>query len=312
MPGIMKQALKNHLPNFLDWLDIEKGLSSKSQENYAHFLKQFFDWLEKNNLGDLTPQGLNEKHIWQYKVYLSRHRSLKRSTQNYYLIALRSFLNYFLEKGITSLPPDKIRLAREKEKQQIRFLKREQLEKFFDGPDTSTFLGLRDRAILETLFSTGLRIAELVSLNRDQIKIPKNSSEELEVVITGKGKRVRPVYFSPRSLDWLDRYLKERADTDPALFVTYRNYKTKAGANRISHRAIQTAFKKYAVRSGIPLDTTPHVMRHSFATDLLSQGVDIRTIQEFLGHKNIAATQIYAHLTSKQLKEIHKKFHSKI
>ncbi|KKT80677.1 MAG: Tyrosine recombinase XerC [Candidatus Azambacteria bacterium GW2011_GWA1_44_9] len=308
----MKESLKSHVPDFLDWLDIEKGLSSKSQENYAHFVKHFFDWLEKNKIGSITPQAIREEHVWKYKVYLSRHKSLKRSTQNYYLIALRSLLSYLMEKGITSLPPDKIRLAREKEKQQIRFLTKDQLKKFFDGPDTSTFLGLRDRAILEILFSTGLRIAELVNLNREQIKIPRNPSEELEIVITGKGRRVRPVYFSSRSLHWLNLYLKARTDTNPALLITYRNYKTKVDARRISHRTIQTAFKKYAVLSGIPLDTTPHVMRHSFATDLLSQGVDIRTIQEFLGHKNIAATQIYAHLTSKQLKETHKKFHSKI
>lgn len=308
----MKESLKSLVPDFLDWLDIEKGLSSKSQENYANFVKHFFDWLEKNKIGGITPKAITEGHIWKYKVYLSRHKSLKRSTQNYYLIALRSLLSYLMEKGITSLPPDKIRLAREKEDQQIRFLTKDQLKKFFDGPDTSTFLGLRDRAILEILFSTGLRIAELVNLNRDQIKIPKDTSEELEIVITGKGKRVRPVYFSPRSLHWLNLYLTERRDTNPALLITHRNYKTKIDARRISHRTIQTAFKKYAVRSGIPLDTTPHVMRHSFATDLLSQGVDIRTIQEFLGHKNIAATQIYAHLTSKQLKDIHKKFHSKI
>lgn len=308
----MKKSLKSYVPDFLDWLDIEKGLSSKSQENYAHFVKHFFDWLEKEGLGDITPRSITEKHIWKYKVYLSRHKSLKRSTQNYYLIALRSLLGYLLEKDITSLPPEKIRLAREKEKQQIRFLTRDQLKKFFDGPDTSTFLGLRDRVILEILFSTGLRIAELVALNREQIKIPKNPSEELEIVVTGKGRRVRPVYFSHRSLYWLSLYLKKRTDTDPALLITCRNYKTKTEVKRISPRTIQTAFKKYAVLSGIPLDTTPHVIRHSFATDLLSQGVDIRTIQEFLGHKNIAATQIYAHLTSKQLKEIHRKFHSKI
>ncbi|MBI2506642.1 MAG: tyrosine-type recombinase/integrase [Candidatus Colwellbacteria bacterium] len=308
----MKKSLKSYVPDFLDWLDIEKGLSSKSQENYAHFVKHFFDWLEKEGLGDITPRSITEKHIWKYKVYLSRHKSLKRSTQNYYLIALRSLLGYLLEKDITSLPPEKIRLAREKEKQQIRFLTRDQLKKFFDGPNTSTFLGLRDRVILEILFSTGLRIAELVALNREQIKIPKNPSEELEIVVTGKGRRVRPVYFSHRSLYWLSLYLKKRTDTDPALLITCRNYKTKTEVKRISPRTIQTAFKKYAVLSGIPLDTTPHVIRHSFATDLLSQGVDIRTIQEFLGHKNIAATQIYAHLTSKQLKEIHRKFHSKI
>ncbi|MDP3953634.1 MAG: tyrosine-type recombinase/integrase [bacterium] len=310
--ALPQKPLKSYMPDFLDWLDIEKGLSSKTQENYSNFLKHFFDWLDRNNLGEITPKNITEKYVWKYRVHLSRQRSLKRSTQNYYLIALRSLLGYLLEKDITSLPPDKIRLAREKEEKQVRFLTRDQLRAFFEGPDTSTFRGLRDRAILETLFSTGLRIAELVALNREQIKIPKVSSEELEIVVTGKGKRVRPVYFSPQSLHWLGLYLKKRSDTHPALFVTYRNYETKSGADRIAPRTIQTSFKKYAALSGVPLDTTPHVLRHSFATDLLSQGVDIRTIQEFLGHKNIAATQIYAHLTSKQLRETHRKFHSQI
>jgi len=307
----MKKPAQDYLSNFLDWLDIEKGLSSKTQENYNNFLKKFLDWLDENSLGNIFPEQISEKHIWDYRVHLSRRRSLKKSTQNYYLIALRSFLSYFSEKGITSLPPDKIQLARDKADKPVRFLTREKLETFFNGPDVKTFIGLRDRSILETLFSTGLRIAELAKLNREQIKFPQLSSEELELVVTGKGGRIRPVYFSKRALFWLKKYLKMRGDTHEALFITYRNYKTKSGANRISHRTIQTSFKKYAILSGIPIDTTPHVMRHSFATDLISQGVDIRTVQEFLGHKNIAATQIYAHLTSKQLKDIHKKFHGK-
>lgn len=307
----MQQPLTSYTSDFLDWLDIEKGLSSNTQKNYANFLNRFFNWLKENKLGAIQPKDLTEEHIWKYRVYLSRTKSLKRSTQNYYLIAIRSLLGYFSEKGITSLPPDKIRLAREKGDHQVRFLNREQLERFFGGPDTSTFQGIRDRAILEVLFSAGLRIAELVALDRDQVKVPKNASEELEVVITGKGGRVRPVYFSPRSLEALDAYLKERTDMEEALFVAYKNYRTKSGARRISARTIQAAFKKYATLSGIPTDTTPHVMRHSFATDMLGQGVDIRTVQEFLGHKNIAATQIYAHLTSKQLKEVHKKIHGK-
>jgi integrase/recombinase XerC len=305
----MEKPLEKHVNDFLDWLDIEKGLSSKTQENYAHFLTSFFRWLRQNNLNGMAPSELTQDHVWQYRLFLSRKKSLKKSTQNYYLIALRSLLTYFSEKVITSLPAEKVKLAREKEDRQIRFLDRRQMDKFFESPDLNTFEGTRDRAIIESFFSTGLRIAELVALDRQQIKIPR-SGEELEVVVKGKGGRIRPVYFSSRALEWLGKYLTQRSDTCPALFVTYGSFAKKTNARRISHRMIQAAFKKYAMVSGIPANTTPHVMRHSFATDLLTHGVDIRTVQEFLGHKNIAATQIYAHLTSKQLKDIHKKFHS--
>lgn len=307
--GLSSKPLPQHLQDFLDWLDIEKGLTSKSQENYARFLKKFFDWLQINNLQGLKPHELTPEHVWKYRVFLSRQESLKKSTQNYYLIALRSLLTYFTEKDITSLPPGKVKLAREKEERQVRFLTLDQLEKFFAAPNTSSFHGLRDRVILETLFSTGMRIAELVNLNREQVKIPQNLSDELEIAITGKGGRVRTVYFSQRTLEWLKKYLEARTDNHEALFITYRSEKKKIGARRILPRTIQTTFKRYAIKAGIPLTTTPHVMRHTFATDLLAQGVDIRTLQEFLGHKNIAATQIYAHVTSKQLREIHKKFH---
>ncbi len=308
-----QKPLPHYKQDFLDWLDIEKGLSSKSQQNYDRFLQRFFRWLQSNNLENITPRELTQEFVWKYRVFLSRHESLKKSTQNYYLIALRSLLTYFTEKDITSLPAEKVKLAREKEERQVRFLNLDQLEKFFAAPDTSTFHGLRDRAILETFFSTGLRIIELVSLNKEQIKIPQNASEELEeleVTITGKGGRIRTVYFSQRTLDWLSRYFKIRTDNHDALFITYASEKKKTNARRITPRTIQTMFKRATIKAGIPLNTTPHVMRHSFATDLLAQGVDIRTLQEFLGHKNIAATQIYAHVTSKQLREIHQKFHS--
>jgi site-specific recombinase XerD len=304
-----QKPIPQHLQDCLDWLDIGRGLSSKSQENYARFLKKFFDWLKKNKLQGLKPHELTPDHIWNYRLFLSRGESLKKSTQNYYLIALRSLLSYFTEKDIGSLPSDKVKLAREKEERQVRFLTLEQLEKFFSAPDTSTFHGLRDRAILETLFSTGLRIAELISLNKEQIKIPLGD-EELEVSVQGKGGRIRTVYFSQRTLQWLSQYLKARNDNHDALFITYLSEKKKTGTHRMSPRAIQTMFQHYVVKTGIPLSTTPHVMRHTFATDLLTQGVDIRTLQEFLGHKSITATQIYAHVTSQKLREIHQKFHS--
>lgn len=308
-----EKPLPQHFSDFLDWLEIEKGLSPKSQENYARFLKKFLDWLKINNLKELKPHELTPEHIRQYRLFLARkylskdRKPLKKSTQNYYLIALRAFLNYFAERDILSLPAEKIKLAKEKGEKEVRFLTLEQLEKLFSVPDISKIPGLRDRAILETLFSTGMRIGELVVLNREQIKI-KPEIKELELSIVGKGGRIRPVYFSERALFWLKKYLETRKDKEKALFINYRS--KKEAPRRLTARSIEKIIKKYAIIAGIPLTTTPHVMRHSFATDLLSQGVDLRNIQEFLGHKSIAATQIYAHVTSKQLREIHRKFHS--
>lgn len=301
------KPIPRHVPEFLDWLDIEKGLAARSQENYARFLKRFLDWLNVAKLQNLTPHELTPQHIWNYRVFLSRHsgKPLKRSTQNYYLIAIRALLNYFADHDILSLPAEKIKLAKDKEEKQVRFLNVEQLKKLFEAPNIKTKQGLRDRAILETFFSTGLRIAELVALNRNQIKL-NSQAEELELAITGKGGRTRTVYFSVRALDWLAQYLKTRQDTENALFVALAGKQL----GRITPRSIQKMIKKCAIKAGVPLFTTPHVMRHSFATDLLAQGVDLRTIQEFLGHKSITATQIYAHVTSKQLKDIHKRFHS--
>lgn len=331
----MNQSLKplpSHLSDFLDWLDIERGLASKSQENYSRFLKRFLDWLKTNGLEDVKPHELTADHIWKYRASLSRglsrsslrssaiplrapasspeknvKTSLKKSTQNYYLIALRALLTYFADRDILALPAEKIKLAKDKGDKEVRFLTIEQLEKLFSIPDTSTSPGLRDRAILEVFFSTGMRIAELVALRREQIKIDP-VTKDLELSIVGKGGRVRPVYFSERALTWLRQYLETRTDTDSSLFINYRA--PKDASRRLTPRSIEKMIKRYALLAGIPETTTPHVLRHSFATDLLGQGVDLRTIQEFLGHKNIAATQIYAHVTSKQLRDIHRKFHS--
>jgi len=328
----MKQSNKpipHHLNDFLDWLEIEKGLSSKTQENYSRFLKNFLDWLKKNKLDNLKPHELSPDHIWQYRVFLARQyvsrknqsfdklridpeqnrmgQSLKKNTQNYYLIALRSLLNYFADRDIISLPSEKIKLAKDKGDKQVRFLNIEQLEKLFSIPDTSKIYGLRDRVILETLFSTGMRISELTALNRDQIKI-KPGMTDLELIIVGKGERIRTVYLSQRTLFWLNKYLETRKDKEKSLFINYRSKRNTP--KRLTPRSIEKLMKKYAALAGLPLNTTPHVMRHSFASDLLAKGVDLRTIQEFLGHKSIAATQIYAHVTSKKLREIHRKFHS--
>ena len=315
-----QKPLPYHLNNFLDWLEIEKGLNSKSQENYARFLKKFLDWLKIKRLEDLKPHELSPKHIWQYRAYLARqyvkknqysqvdnNQNLKKTTQNYYLIALRSLLNFFADRDILSLPAEKIKLSKSKDGKIVNFLNLEQLHALFEAPDTSKIQGLRDRAILEIFFSTGMRIAELTGLNREQIKI-KPETEYLEIGIIGKGSNPRTVYFSERAIKWLRKYLEKRTDTNKALFVNHHS-KKKDSSTRLSHRAIQKNIKKYAIMTGLPLTITPHVMRHSFATDLLTQGVDFRTLQEFLGHKSPAATQIYAHVTSKRLRDIHRKFH---
>ncbi len=302
-----------HLSDFLDWLDIEKGLSSKSQENYGRFIKRFFFWLKVSKLEKLKPHQLTPEHIWKYRVFLSREYHpktkslLKRSTQNYYLIALRALLSYFSSKDIISLPSDKIKLPKDiKKEKTIRFLNLEQIKKLLSVPNVKKENGLRDRAILEILYSTGLRVAELTSLNREQIKI-KPGTKEIEVGIIGKGSRPRTVYLSERAIKWLDKYLKLREDKEKALFINYRS--KKDSSRRLTARAIEKIIKKYAISVGLPITTTPHVMRHSFATDLLNQGVDLRAVQEFLGHKNITATQIYTHVTNKRLREIHQKYH---
>lgn len=301
-----------HINDFLEYLDIEKGLSNKSQETYGRFLTKFSTWLRTNNLEKLLPHELTEEHIRKYRVFLSQSFSsatkepIKRSTQNYYLIALRNLLNYFTDRDILSLPSEKIKLIKEKERS-IKFLNLDQIEKLLSAPNTKTLTGLRDRAILESFFSTGLRIAELVVLNREQFTDIKNK-KDLELSIVGKGSHPRTIYFSERALFWLKKYLETRKDKEKALFINYKGPKKHAG-KRLGSRAIENLVKKYALMVGCPITTTPHVIRHSFATDLLTKGVDIRIVQEFLGHQNIATTQIYTHVTQPQLKEIHRKFH---
>lgn len=305
----------NYLIDFLDFSEIEKGLSSKTQENYTRFLRKFFSWLKEAKLEALRPSELTTEHIWQYKVYLSRHigpkthKTLKKTTQNYYLIALRSLLEFFVEKDVTSLPPSKVKLAKDKADKEIKFLTLNQLANLLSAPSAGTIIGLRDRSLLETLFSTGLRVAELAALNRDQLRI-KDETRDLEIAVVGKGSKIRTVYFSERAIKALRYYLKERKDMDDALFINYKRGGEKSSASRrLTVKSIEDIVKKYVIIAGLPVMATPHTLRHSFATDLLNQGVDLRTVQEFLGHSNIATTQIYTHVTNKQLRDIHRKVH---
>ncbi len=304
-----------YLVDFLDYCEIEKGLSSKTQENYTRFLHKFFTWLKDTGRESLKPASLSPEEIWSYKVYLSRHvdprtkKTLKKTTQNYYLIALRSLLEFFVEKDISSLPPSKVKLAKDKGDKEIKFLKLDQLVRLLSSPNLSTLIGLRDQAILETLFSTGLRVAELTALNRDQLRI-KDNTIDIETAVIGKGSKIRAVYFSIRAVKALRSYLNERKDMDEALFVNYKRGAQKGQASRrLTVKSIEDIVKKYVKIAGLPVMATPHTLRHSFATDLLNQGVDLRTVQEFLGHSNIATTQIYTHVTNKQLRDIHRKVH---
>lgn len=306
-------SLVKHISDFLDYCEVEKGLSEKTQENYQRYLQKFTFWIKNTQKDALLPHELTSDDIWAYRLFLSRFQDnkghpLKKITQNYYLIALRAFLGYFVAKDIVCLPPDKITLPKDaKSDKSVKFLNLDQVEKLLLAPDTENLQGLRDRAILESLFSTGLRIAELVSLNLEQFSNLKDK-KDLELGIIGKGGRARTVYFSERALSWIKKYIETRKDKEKALFIHYRS---REGFDlRLTSRSMERIVKKYAISSGVPFFTTPHTLRHSYATDLLNQGVDLRTIQEFLGHKNIATTQIYTHVTNKRLRDIHRQFHS--
>ena len=302
-------SIKDSIPDYLDWLELEKGLSNKSQENYFRFLKKFLEFLKKNNIEDIKPHELTKEDVFKYRLFLSRQYNktpLKRSTQNYYLIALRSLLGFFAEKDIIALPPEKIKLPRDKKDKTVNFLSLDQVKKLLDAPDINSKAGMRDRAILETFFSTGLRVAELVALDKEQIKI-KDDTKELEVSVIGKGGYPRTVYFSERAISWIEKYLKTRKDDEKALFINYRG---RIPESRLNIRSVERIVKKYIISSGLPATASCHTVRHSFATDLLIKGVDLRVVQEFLGHKNIATTQIYTHVTKPHLREIHKKYHS--
>jgi site-specific recombinase XerD len=306
-----------YLDDYLLYIDIERGLSVKTQESYGRFLEVFFRWLRENKFDNVKPKDLDADLVWNYRVYLSRHidlktrQGLKKATQNYYLIALRSLLDFFVTKKIDSLSPAEIKLARNKSDKEVYTLKVEEVERLLLSPNIKNKIGLRDRAILESLFSTGLRVAELVSLDRSQVQVSVKVSD-LEVAITGKGGHVRAVYFSQRANGWLQKYLKTRLDSDKALFVNYKPGKIEPGkSRRLTTRSVENIVKKYVKISGLPSVITPHTLRHTFATDLLSHGADLRLVQEFLGHKNIATTQIYTHVTNKELKDMHRKVHGK-
>ena len=307
------KPIPQHIPDFLDYCEVEKGLRENTQRNYKKYLNKFVGWLKSKRLEGLLPHHLTPEHIWDYRLYLSRYQDplrgkiLQKSTQNYYLIALRAFLGYFVAKDVQSLPPDKIALSKaNKGEKTVKFLTLDQIERFLTSAEPKDAQSIRDRAILETFFSTGLRIAELCSLNIEQFANLKDK-KDLELGIIGKGGHPRTVYFSDRALSHIKKYISIRNSKDKSLFINFRD-KDGTGA-RLTPRSVERIVKSYAIKAGIPTFTTPHTLRHSYATDLMNQGVDLRTVQEFLGHKNIATTQIYTHVTNKRLRDIHRQFH---
>lgn len=304
--------IDREIGNFLDWLQVEKGNSALTIRNYRHYLDRFSQWL-KGEKNKPTFNDITMDVVHKYRLYLSRFQdnkgaTLSRKTQSFHIIALRSFLRWLIKNDKKVLPPEKIELPKV-ESQEVKFLNPEQVDKILNAPSLSTIGGKRDKAILEVLFSTGLRVSELAALDRDKIDLKTK-----EFGILGKGKRRRVVFLSNRAVDWIERYLEARQDNFKPLFIRHRGkVDVSSGSEdvRLSVRSIQRVLKKYSRKVRLPFDVTPHVLRHSFATDLLMAGADIRSVQEMLGHKNITTTQVYTHVTNKRLREIHESYHKK-
>lgn len=351
----LKKGLDQLIEEFLEHLEVEKNCSPLTIRNYHHYLGRFSSWLGKNYPGTGI-SGLSLEKIRKFRVYLARFigqngKNLSSVTQAYHVIALRSFLKWLNKNDYKTLSPEKIDLPKSKTKS-LKFLSGGQVERLLGQPSVSTIRGLRDKAILEIVFSTGLRVSEVVRLNRDQVDLKRRvfksykdrqgqaagrsipgmeRAREVRMKpapkfrgrvpfgVIGKGGRPRVVFLSPRAAKWLERYLEERNDRFLPLFVAHPKTKNKIESvdnrtddeARLTARSIQRIVRKHGRKAKLPMEVTPHVLRHSFATDLLMAGADLRSVQEMLGHKNIATTQVYTHVTNRQLREVHQAFHGK-
>ena len=300
--------LSSLVTDFLEYLELERNASQLTIRNYDHYLKRFLEFT-----GDIEPKNIDLNLIRKYRLFLSRwndpitKKPLKRITQNYFMIALRAFLRYLARVDEQSLSPEKVELG-EVDPSPLKILDDIQLKQLIDAPNTTKKEGIRDRALLETLFSTGLRVSELASLNRDHINLNRR-----EFGIVGKGGKERVVFLTDSAANWLDKYISIRKDTFKPLFIRFQGKVDPANSGesmRLTTRSIERIIEKYVKKTGLPVKATPHTLRHSFATDLLINGADIRSVQEMLGHSNISTTQIYTHVTNKHLKDVHKAFHS--
>lgn len=313
-------SLKHLKTQFLEYIEIEKGRALRTIENYDHYLTRFLQFIKTDNPEDITDASIREFRLWLNRQVTGKNRAtgatMLKKTQNFYLIAIRAFLKYLARQNIKTLPAERIELAKINERQ-LDLITHAELMRLLDSPKGSELKDLRDKAILELLFSTGLRVSELCSL-------PANidlSTPELS--IRGKGGKVRVVFISDDAKKYVQKYISARRDMSEALFVQVPNsIKKKENTNSktnpsikelkaLDRRSIERIVKAHAIKAGIAKKVTPHVLRHMFATDLLGNGADIRSVQTLLGHASIMTTQIYTHVTDKHLHDVHTKFHSK-
>ncbi|EKE14594.1 MAG: site-specific tyrosine recombinase [uncultured bacterium] len=308
-------GIKEAILRFLEYCELDKNLSLKTVRMYSYYLNFFQKWLFlTQKVEDFEVGKIDDNIVRNFRLYISHEYKnpfkgvLKRQTQNYFLVALRSLLRYLVRQRVQSLSPDMVELGKNRDRI-IKFLSPVELKKLFDIVNPKDEQGLRDRTILEVLFSTGLRVSELVALNREQANIQSG-----EFGVIGKGGKARVVFLSKHAKEWLSLYLTKRSDPYRPLFIRYSGPKGKEGLTderlRLSVRSIERMIDKHRKKAGITLRIGPHILRHSYATDLLQRGADLRSVQEMLGHKNIATTQIYTHVTNFGLKQIHEKFHS--
>ena len=308
----MQKTVFQLTQEFLEYCEIDRNLSPGTLKMYKYYLKKFTEWLKTQISKDIYPKDITIDLIRKYRLYLSKYINpikgpLKRNTQSYFLITIRAFLRHLGRSGIEAISAEQIELGKTRDRS-LKFLNADQLRGLLNAPSIETNIGLRDKVILEVLFSTGLRVSELVNLNRDNINL---STREFGVI--GKGGKARIVFLSERSVSWLDRYLKTRDDKFVPLFIRYSGRidpSTPSDKMRLTARSIERIVERYARKSGIPFRIGPHVLRHSFATDLLSSGADLRSVQELLGHSNVSTTQIYTHVTNPQLRQTYLRFHS--
>jgi len=301
-------SLKNLKNEYLEYLEIERNRAQKTLENYGRYLERFVQFAKSDSLS-----AISEDSIRQYRLHLNRMRDrdgqpLKKVTQNYHIIALRNFLKYLAKRQITSVAAERVELGKQEDRQ-VSFLEQDELVRLVSAPTGTELPSLRDKALLQMLFSTGMRVSEICSMNRDSVGLERG-----EVSVRGKGGKIRPVFLSNEARDILATYVSKRPDVDDALFIRIpKNGKfNKADDLRLTPRSIQRIVKKYSIKAGIvSKHVSPHTLRHSYATDLLRNGADIRSVQAMLGHSSVTTTQIYTHVTDKGLREVHEKFHNK-
>lgn len=305
----MAKRIDKLITDFLEYLEVERGRSARTIRNYDFYLRRFAQWGDHPEPKEITTNMVHKFRLWLNREVQGRDgEALKKSTQNYHLIALRAFLKYLARNDITSLAPEKIELAKQ-EQRQVEFMEADELDRLLAAPLKAGegLVPLRDKAILELLFSTGMRVSELSQLQIESINLKRD-----EFTVRGKGGKLRAVFLSSTAKEAVQKYLNKRRDPSPFLFIGHDRAKGgRTNDGGLTPRSIQRMVERYTKLAGITKHVTPHTLRHTFATDLLLGGADIRSVQSLLGHASITTTQIYTHITNKQMKEVHKKFHGK-